>query len=279
MREERHLKLAKRNLRPCKNCDHRFDVAKSQCPSCGLWNIPPRANDTSDQTVLLSEVSNDPISRIETGPWDKCFSMEGGIVTTSVTIIGGAPGAGKSTMSLQLSDRVAEVTEREVIYIGAEESAKEIKSRAMRLQLKAMHRIRVHPMGSSADLGAILQSRKPSAIILDSLPGLMNDPEMAVEMCKRFKDYAVELNAPVIIIDHVTKDGDLAGLMALQHAVDTLMTLFPDGMTKNGRELITVKNRFGPANVVVRMDMTERGLFLGGPDDEDEDEEEDEDAT
>ena len=197
-----------------------------------------------------------PLTRIQSGPWDKCFG--GGIVTTSVTIIGGCPAAGKSTMALQLSNRIAEVTNREIIYVGTEESVQEIKSRAIRLQLTCMHLIRIHPMGSSADLGSILTSRKPSAIILDSLPGLTSDPEIAVELCKRFKDYAVELNAPVIIIDHVTKGDDFAGLMQLQHAVDTLLSLFPN---ENGmRELATVKNRFGPANISVKLGMAERGL-------------------
>lgn len=80
-------------------------------------------------------------------------------------------------------------------------------------------------------------------------------------MCKAFKDYAVLLKAPVIIIDHVTKDEDFAGLMQLQHAVDTTLILSLD--ENDTRYLTTIKNRFGPANISVILDMTERGLFLG----------------
>lgn len=274
-----------KNTRACLRCEFRFDESRAQCPSCFMWN-PPKVtllNGNSDQTVLLSEVSPNPIARIETGPWDTCFGTDtttgkSGIVTTSVTLIGGAPGAGKSTMSLQLADQVAENTNREIIYVGSEESPEQIRDRATRLQLKRPHLIRLHPMGSSVDLGNILLKRKPSAIILDSLPGLTSDPEMAVELCKRFKDYSVELNAPTIIIDHVTKDGDLAGLMALQHAVDTLLTLFPvDGAM---RELETVKNRFGRAQISVPLVMTERGLFIpnSGNDDEEYDDEYDDES-
>jgi len=210
-----------------------------------------------------------------TGPWDICFG--GGIVTTSVTLIGGEPGAGKSTMSLQLSNEIARITNREIIYVGAEESAEEIKHRAMRLELTHMHLIRVHPMGSNADLGAILLNRKPSAVILDSLPGLVSDPEMAVELCGRFKDYAVELNCPIIVIDHVTKDNEFAGFKALEHKVDTTIAFNVDdgGL----RYLTTIKNRFGPAHVSVMMKMTEKGLFLGKhteDNDEDNDDNEDE---
>lgn len=267
--EEKHTRK-KKNTRACAVCDHRFENSLSKCPSCGHWNIPKITTDGTDQTILLSEVSSKPIQRISTGPWDKCFG--GGIVTTSVALIGGVPGAGKSTMSLQLADTIAEITNREIIYVGAEESVEEIKDRAMRLNLTQMGKIRMYPMGSNVDLGVILKNRKPSAIFLDSLPGLVSDPEVAVELCKRFKEYAVELKSPVIVIDHVTKDEDFAGLMALQHAVDTLITLNRDD--RGVRYLTTIKNRFGPANISVVLEMTEKGLFLGKDiDDENEDDE------
>lgn len=272
----------KKGLRACNVCDFRFPETSAQCPSCGIWNIPKNIADGSDQTVLLSEVSAKPIKRILTGPWDKCFGgprrEDEGIVTTSVNLIGGVPGAGKSTMALQLADQIAESTNREIVYVGAEESAEEIKYRAMRLQLGNMDKIRVHPMGSSVDLGGILISRKPSAIILDSLPGLISDPEQAVELCKRFKDYTVDLQCPALIIDHVTKEEDFAGLMALQHAVDALFILSRDEDT-GLRELKTIKNRFGPANVSVYMEMKEKGLFYKNIMEMDDDDESECDQT
>jgi len=173
-------------------------------------------------------------------------------------------------MALQLSDKICQITKKEIIYIGTEETAQQIKARASRLGVINMDRIRIFPMGANSDLGGILLSRKPCAVILDSLPGLTNDPEQAVELCKRFKEYAVELNAPIIIIDHVTKDDDFAGLMQLQHAVDTTITIFPD---KHGtRQMTTIKNRFGPANFSIEMEMTEKGLIEGEEFDEETDE-------
>jgi len=278
----------------CKQCGHKFDTSKAMCTSCGFWNTPS-GDDGKDQTILLSEVSETPITKIVTGPWDKCFSDSssgGGIATTSVTLIGGAPGAGKSTLSLQLADKISARMQREILYVGAEESVNEIKNRAMRLKLESMSLMRMHPMGSNAELGDILLNRRPCAIILDSLPGLVSDPEMAVELCKRFKSYAVELDSPVIIIDHITKQDDFAGLMQLQHAVDTTLSLFPtpdysmcrcEIKCEDGkhfiRELSTIKNRYGPANVMMDLEMSAKGLIVGlgayieTDDDEDEDEE------
>lgn len=264
------LSVVKRATHTCSRCDYRFDASRSQCPSCKQWNVPEGATAAAqgDQTVLLSEVTGDDVARYETGPWDICFG--GGIVTTSTTLIGGTPGAGKSTLSLQLADAIARTTKREILYVGTEESAKEIKARADRLRLKNQPLIRVFPMGSNADMGAVFLARKPSAIILDSLPGLTPDQDMAVELCKRLKDYAVTLTAPVLIIDHVTKQDDFAGLMSLQHAVDTLLTLYPTHQGEK-RELTTLKNRHGPANISTNLEMTPGGLISLGDEDEDED--------
>jgi len=267
------ISIRKRELRACKRCDFKFDTKCAKCPSCGQWDTPATLSIVGDETILLSDVSDDPIKYIQnTGPWDPCFSQYGGIATMSVTLIAGAPGAGKSTMALQMSDRIAEVTKREILYVSAEESKEQVKERAMRLQLKNLSSMRIYPMGASTDLGNILLSRKPSAIIVDSLPGLTPDLDQAVELCKRFKEYAVSLNSPVLVIDHITKDNEFAGLMALQHEVDTTIQFTVLSATK--RDLMTIKNRFGPTRSVI-LNMTERGLILG-LDDEDEVSEEDE---
>jgi len=262
----------KRELIKCKRCDYDFDSYRAKCPQCGFWNAPEVFDDKKDQTILLSEASEKPLVRIETGPWDVCFG--GGLVVTSVTLLGGAPGAGKSTMALQLADNVCEISKREILYIGMEEAVEEIKYRAIRLGVRNMHRIRVHPMGSNAQLGSILLNRKPAAIIVDSLPGMTLDANDAVEICKRFKDYSVTLEAPTIIIDHVTKDHDFAGLMQLQHAVDTTVSFFPRDEASSIRDMFTIKNRFGPANVSAMFEMTAKGLVAVDEDEEEEEEDE-----
>lgn len=277
--QEKQQNRRRKETRSCVRCEYKFDINKSKCPSCGAWNNVRAINDGGDQTILLSEVSDNPIKRIQTGPWDKCFgqdssSGECGIATCQVILLGGAPGAGKSTMALQLADRIAQNTKKEIIYIGSEESPPQIKDRAIRLGIISNNLIRLHPMGSSADLGSILLNRKPSGIILDSLPGLTKDPDLAVELCTRFKEYTVELNAPTIIIDHVTKDGDMAGLMALQHEVDTLIMVFKDD-GNDIREMVTVKNRFGPT-CSEYFKMTSKGLFLHEDNTNNDDENDDE---
>lgn len=265
----------KRQLRACKICGHPYDTTKAQCPACKAWDSPNIVVD-NDETVALSEVSSTPLMRIQgTGPWDPVFSyrqypqpdgtisIETGIVAQQVAIVGGAPGAGKSTMALQLCNSIAEITGRDNLYIAAEESKEQVKDRALRLNLKhaiETTRIRVYPMGASTDLGQIFQQRKPAAVIVDSLPGITGDPDQAVEYCKAFKDYAVALNCPFIVIDHITKDHDLAGLMALQHEVDTLImfTLLDEKRGIRSMSSAT-KNRFGAAQEIF-LQMTQTGL-------------------
>ncbi len=170
-------------------------------------------------------------------------------------------------MSLQLVDSICHMTNREGLYIGTEEAVEEIKYRGERLNLTAFDKIRVLPMGSDDDLSKVILRWRPVAIIIDSLAGMgFDNPGEAVEVCKRFKSYAIEIKSPFIVIDHVNKDGDFAGLNALQHAVDTTMTFFND--EDDIRTLTTIKNRFGPANVSARFYMTDSGLHLLEEEDE-----------
>lgn len=227
----------------------------------------------NDETVLLSQVTDAPLSRIEnTGPWDPLFSKDGGIVTTSVTLVGGAPGAGKSTMALQLIDRIAASTKREGLYVCWEEAKEEVKSRAQRLKLKNPDLIRLFPMGATTDLGTIFSSRKPCAVVIDSLQGLTPDPAEAVSFCKIFKEFAVSLGSPFVVIDHIVKDGELAGLMDLQHEVDiTMLFTQPWGKEDPRRQLSLEKSRMGPTNRIVVLEMTNEGLIEGEDDDDDDD--------
>lgn len=280
----------KRAVRSCKSCTFIFSVDKSQCPSCGTWDAPlDLQEDGKDETFLLSEISETPLTRIRnTGPWDRCFSLartirpdgkfdeDTGIVTVQVALIGGAPGAGKSTLALQASDAISQQRNREVFYIAAEEAGAQIKDRSLRLKVKNPDRIRIYPLGASTDLGEIFRRRKPGAVIVDSMPGLTTDLEQAVEYCKAFKEYAVLLDCPFIVIDHVTKNEELAGLMALQHEVDTTMlfTVYDDAEKPEDRtrELTSIKNRMGP-NQTVYLKMGETGLreAINTADDEDDD--------
>jgi DNA repair protein RadA/Sms len=272
--------LKKRQLRPCRLCGVGFDKDLLRCTACGEWNTGADHSDpTQDQTVILSDEAVAPLKLIQTGPWDPCFAIQRdgkrlkyGIVNTGVTLVGGAPGAGKSTLALQLSDALIAGTGREVLYVEAEEATSELKARALRLKIKRLDKIRVVPMGSSGDMASIIRNRKPGALIVDSLQGLCgNDLEAQVEFCKALKDYTVPGEFPAIVISHVTKEEGFAGLMALQHAVDTtiLYTVYDDHV----REIKSIKNRFGEQTERL-FNMTELGLVERLPDEDEEDDDE-----
>ena len=240
--------------------------------SCGSI-APEVARSSKDSTVLLSDVTTEEIPRIQSGPWDPCFG--GGLALGSATLISGAPGGGKSTLALQLVAAVAARTNREALYVAAEEDGKQVRDRALRLKIERPDRIRLVSAvgGFAGDLGAIMREHKPVIAVVDSLPGLIGKEDNAglgEEFSKWLKTKAVEFNMPILIINHVNKAEDAAGTMALQHAVDTTVTLFSDEHSE-AREMFTVKNRFGPAHITVRLLMTEYGLIpLGKGTDDDE---------
>jgi len=218
-------------------------------------------------SVALSDVISAEHDRVKTGPWDMCFGGEDnnfGIVRTSATLIGGSPGAGKSTLVLA----IAAQADGEVIYVAAEEALPEIKSRANRLGIKNQKNIRMVSALSGANIVAVVESRpvKPKMVIIDSLQGLVGeDDALQLEVCKRSKEFAVSLGCPFIIISHVTKSDVIAGRLTLQHAVDTTMTFFPMAELEIDEEpvrlLDVMKNRFGAARAKCYFQMTSEGLI------------------
>lgn len=268
-------KEVKKEVRRCRFCEGRMMGSNVVCIHCKMVNTPEAFNPDDDGTVGLDDKEPEPLKVIETGPWDVCYrksSQPGarpGIVLGSVVLLGGAPGAGKSTHALQIYGAMAGATKRQGLYVAAEENKDQIQDRANRIEMPHRELFRMLPMGATPDMGALLLARKPAYIVIDSLPGLIGDMEQAADFCKNMKPYAVELNAPVIIIDHVTKEHDIAGLMALQHHVDTVLILdaFDDTPV---REMTVKKNRFGEANFSISLLMTGKGLVAHTEPDDDE---------
>lgn len=255
--------------RPCKVCLRPFDSKRSQCPMCKTWNTSMLMAGTTG-TKLLSQVKRRTNTRIFTKYLDRALQGPGGpgMVDTSVLLLGGAPGAGKSTICLQVLSEACSRLNREGLYIGMEESEEEILDRAIRLDVR-LDLVRIYPMGASTDIGDEIAKAKPCMLIVDSIPGLTGgDPQAAVDMCTNLKAFSVLHKFPTIVIDHVTKQDEFAGFMALEHAVDATATFFAietDGDRKEEnwiRELKVLKNRNGPSHQSTFYEMGETGLSL-----------------
>lgn len=263
----------------CFRCGHQFPSSKARCPSCKAYNVVDptllKAGEP-DGVERLSDVKESDYDRLDAGPWNDIFG--GGVTIGSTTLFGGSPGAGKSTSALQLADIIASKATRPVYYVAAEEANRDIKARAKRLRLQHFDRLLMHNMMSvRLDLRSALRKYRPACAFIDSLKGIVGeDNAAAVELATELKPIAVEQDCPIIIIDQVNKDLEFIGHMALQHSVDTTISLFP--VEDDIREAETIKNRFGPANVRTHFRMTETGLVLLSPEENEDCEDEDEEA-
>lgn len=246
----------------CVHCGAALPDGKLRCinPKCRMWNTAASAEDS---TVLLSDAKLAEVERVMTGLVDLCFG--GGMNRIGVTLLGGNPGAGKTTLCLQLSDIFADQFHKEVLYIANEQHASELKETSKRLRLKHANLIRiVNAMGGvTQDIGTLLLRYSPCLVILDSVTKWSGeDMAEAVVICNRLKDYTVRLKAPTIVINQVNKGGEHAGLNKMQHAVDATMLFEVLGTNPSSpRRLQVEKNRHGPAPVSQFYEMTAEGLF------------------
>lgn len=252
----------------CIHCGSALPDGKYRCVNskCRMWNTGSSVS-IEDSTVLLSDAKLGVVERVVTGIVDQCFGpLENpGIVTTSVNLLAGDPGAGKTTLCLQLSNFFAGFYNKETLYIANEQEDVELKDTALRLELPHANKIRiVKAMGGiNHDIGAIILHYKPCLIVLDSVTKWSGeDMREAVIICQRLKDYSVKIKAPSIVINQVTKGGEHAGLNKMQHAVDsTEMFEIWGERPSDPRRLHSRKNRFGPAPVSQFFEMTGTGLF------------------
>lgn len=250
----------------CSTCGLPVPTGKLKCPHCKSWQSTSRAVETQkglanaadDGTIILSKVTSAEENRLDVGHWNPMWG--GGVVRTSTTIIAGTPGAGKSTMVLQICSIIAlAFAPREVLVVAAEECLAEVRMRADRIGIDGQDFFRMVPAMKGVDnLSEIMMKYKPTAIVLDSLQGLAtDDPAMQKQLCKVAKEFAIELECPIFIISHVNKGGDIAGAEALQHEVDTTLLLTGEG--QDPRLFEVKKNRFGRCCNMM-FDMTEHGL-------------------
>lgn len=271
----------------CSACGKKVPEDRNKCPNCGEWQGEATGKQAlkRDPSVLLCDVPTLELDRLQTGPWDECWGTDHetgikGIVQCSTTLLSGSPGAGKSTLLIQIGNKVAELTGKEVLYLAGEEPLKQIQARARRLSIEWQNRIRMLSLmageGNAEDL--ILQYQ-PGFLILDSLTSIAGkDQARAVAVAKAIKLFCMKYNIAAIMTCQVTKSGDFAGLEALQHEVDTTMSFFPDDSIEvpKGEEKIrileVIKNRNGRAFISQHFLMTAKGLQFTQIDEDEEEE-------
>jgi DNA repair protein RadA/Sms len=215
--------------------------------------------------IPITEIEGEEGGRMRThiGEFDRVLG--GGIVPGSIVLIGGDPGIGKSTLLLQVSDRLSQEDQR-VLYVSGEESPKQTKIRADRLGVCASNLL-VLSETSLEEIFRELQALKPSVLIVDSIQAIFTSELQSApgsisqvrESSARLMQLAKGTGIPTFLIGHVTKEGAIAGPRVVEHMVDTVL-YFEGGASHPYRILRAVKNRFGPTNEIGVFEMKESGL-------------------
>jgi DNA repair protein RadA/Sms len=263
----------------CQNCGHQSRKWLGKCPECGEWNslveerAQPVKKGSARSTFNLRQVSALPFTEIEpqddvrvpSGLDEFDRVLGGGIVPGTLVLIGGDPGIGKSTLLLQVADRLSH-SGTTVLYVSGEESERQIKLRGERLRVEARN-VYLLPETNLENIASEIDRLKPGAVIVDSIqtvfssllesaPGSVSQVR---EVAQQFLVLAKNRGVPVFLIGHITKEGSLAGPKALEHIVDTVL-YFEGERHHNHRIVRATKNRFGAANEVGVFEMTGSGL-------------------
>ncbi len=262
----------------CQQCGYQNRKWLGRCLECGAWGSLEEvrlAAATSSETgvargdiprpVLLEDAPDGDEERLESSVKELDRVLGGGIVTGSVVLIGGEPGIGKSTLLLHFLQGVATEV-RQVLYVSGEESARQIKMRAKRLGAFATS-FYLATETRVERIIAIAEEMRPALLAVDSVQTLAcsdiaSSPGSVTQIrestCKLI-DFAKRENIPVVLVGHVTKDGNIAGPKVLEHMVDTVL-YFEGDRSHAFRILRTVKNRFGATNEIGVFEMKEEGL-------------------
>jgi len=259
----------------CESCGNEFSVWSGRCSACGEWNTLKEMrfqnseltksrskHSATFEVKKIGDVNISETNRITTGISEFDRVLGGGIVPGSIILIGGEPGIGKSTLLLQVADKL-----ENVFYLSAEESVAQIKMRADRLSIKNQSIMLVNE-GNIGQLEAQILKSKPNLLIVDSIQTIFLEDYNAtpgsivqVRECGIFlQNFAKKNNIPVVLIGHVTKEGSLAGPRILEHLVDTVLYLEGERFG-DARILRGVKNRFGATNEVGIFSMQEKGMM------------------
>ncbi len=263
----------------CQHCGYESSKWMGQCPGCKEWNsfVEEKVSAKSSgagggmrkrervKPASLSEVSIQEEMRMSTHMAELDRVLGGGIVPGSLTLVGGDPGIGKSTLLLQVCRHMA-ADGRKVLYISGEESLRQIKLRANRLG-EFTDNLFLLCETSLEVIEETLRDMRPDIAIIDSIQTMYHEEISAApgsvsqvrESTNVFLQLAKGLNLSIFIVGHVTKEGTVAGPRVLEHMVDTVL-YFEGDRHASYRILRGVKNRFGSTNEIGVFEMKEEGL-------------------
>jgi DNA repair protein RadA/Sms len=263
----------------CQNCAYQSRKWLGKCPECGEWNslVEERVVTTKKSSgrggfrvreakaISYDEIESQDDARVSSGVTEFDRVLGGGIVPGTLVLLGGDPGIGKSTLLLQVADRLSAASAT-VLYVSGEESEKQIKLRGERLGIRAPNLLLL-PETNLENILREVERLQPTAIIVDSIQTTFSsDIESAPGSISQIREVAAQFlllaktrGVPVFLIGHVTKEGSIAGPRALEHIVDTVL-YFEGERHHNHRIVRATKNRFGAANEVGVFEMTNSGL-------------------
>ncbi len=278
----------------CSNCGGQQRKWHGICPDCGEGGSfveekfrptpqvvgKPSATSTArlgfnsfrdTKPIAYGEIESQDDARNSSGIEEFDRVLGGGIVAGSLVLIGGSPGIGKSTIVIQMADKLSE-SGGKVLYVSGEESEKQIKMRGERLGVNA-NNLFLLPETNLENILIEIDKLKPDYVIVDSIQTVFTEKiesapgsvSQVREVAAQFMMFAKGTSTPVFLIGHVTKEGSIAGPKALEHIVDTVL-YFEGDRHHNHRIIRATKNRFGAANEIGIFEMTNEGLkAVGNP--------------
>lgn len=260
----------------CQSCGYESPKWLGKCPACGEWNTfaeekitvqkksdsKPRKTKTQ-KPVKLSEIEALDEPRIHMPSEELNRVLGGGLVAGSLTLIGGEPGIGKSTLLLQ---NILSIRNKKILYISGEESASQLKLRADRLG-KVSDNTLILCETSLDNIFTQIENVSPQIIVVDSIQTIASEQiESAAGSVSQVREcaaallrYAKESGVPVILVGHINKDGAIAGPKVLEHIVDTVLQFEGDRQYLY-RILRSIKNRFGSTSEIGIYEMVQKGL-------------------
>ena len=261
----------------CKSCGNESPKWMGRCPACGEWNtmveetvatgkkasVADRVPGAGQKPMPLSEIDSSVENRISLNNDEVDRILGGGLVEGSLVLIGGEPGIGKSTLSLQIPLNCPDL---KTLYVTGEESARQVKLRASRIGGDDVNCL-IYSETLMENIIAEAKSIMPDLMVVDSVqtmfsqnvessPGSVTQIKETAAMLLRF---AKETGVPVILIGHITKEGSIAGPKILEHIVDVVLQF--EGDNRGAYRLLrSIKNRFGSTSELAVFEMTGKGL-------------------